>query len=74
MPDYCPDDEHLRGVLEANGFRVVECEVVRNDGRLGRYLVLPTDPKAILKAAWSALDHIERARAEFAQYDGEGAE
>jgi hypothetical protein len=73
MPEYCPDDEHLRGILEANGFRVVPCEVVRSDGRLGRFMVLPYEPKAILKAAWSAIEHWDQTRAEAAQYDGSDA-
>jgi hypothetical protein len=63
MPDYVPDAEHFRDVLEANGFRIVEVDVIRLDGRQGRFMVLPYDAKKLLKAAWSALDHHERAMA-----------
>jgi hypothetical protein len=61
MPDYVPDAEHFRDVLEANGFRIVEVDVTRLDGRQGRFMVLPYDAKKLLKAAWSALDHHEPA-------------
>lgn len=61
-PDFVPDVEQLRRLFEMNGFRVVDGDFTRLDGRRTRVCILPVDPIPLLKAAIDALEHREQTR------------